>query len=87
MGFNQVALASPAKPASVDELMQLSNAEKLVKESVNSYTPYFRKHSEKVIQNYTGHQTLTEQDQMAAQKLSKIFVTTVEVFFATSKTY
>lgn len=85
LGFNQVALASPAKPASVDELMQLSNAEKLVKESVNSYTPYFQKHSEQVIQNHTGHQTLTEQDQVAAQKLSKIFVNTVEVFLQQEK--
>ncbi|WP_111893307.1 DUF2059 domain-containing protein [Acinetobacter sp. MB5] len=85
LGFSQVALASPAKPASVDELIQLSNAEKLVKESVNSYTPYFQKHSEQVIKNYTGHQVLTEQDQIAAHKLTNIFLSTVEIFLQQAK--
>jgi hypothetical protein len=78
--FSQTALATPAQPASVQELIHLSNAEQLVKEAVKNYAPYFQKHSEQVIKDYTGHQTLTEQDQVAAQKLSKIFVNTVEVF-------
>jgi hypothetical protein len=50
-----------------------------------NYAPYFQKHSEQVIKDYTGHQTLTEQDQVAAQKLSKIFVNTVEVFLQQAK--
>lgn len=83
--FSQTALATPTQPASVQELIRLSNAEQLVKEAVKNYAPYFQKHSEQVIKDYTGHQTLTEQDQVAAQKLSKIFVNTVEVFLQQAK--
>lgn len=84
-GISQTTLAAPAQPASVQELIRLSNAEQLVKEAVKSYTPYFQKHSEQVIKEYTGHETLTEQDQVAVQKLSKIFLNTVETFLQQAK--
>ncbi|MCG2573178.1 DUF2059 domain-containing protein [Acinetobacter sp. ME22] len=70
--------ATPAQSSSVNEMMNLINAEQLFKATINSSQPRFQQLSEKMIKDYTGHQTFTEQDQIAVKKLSNLLTNTVE---------
>lgn len=50
--------ASPAKLSSVKELMQMSQIDYLLKESINELTPYYDQQAEQIISNITGIKTL-----------------------------
>ncbi len=50
--------ASPAKLSSVKELMQMSQIDYLLKESINELTPYYDQQAEQIITNITGIKTL-----------------------------
>lgn len=61
--------ASPAKLSSVKELMQMSQIDYLLKESINELTPYYDQQAEQIISNITGIKTLGPKEKEAAKKL------------------
>lgn len=64
--------ASPAKLSSVKELMQVSQIEYLLRQSLTELAPYYDKQAEQIILNATGTQTLNDQAKQAAIQLSQL---------------
>lgn len=66
------ALAAPANPTSVQQLMQLSHVEQLVQSSVQGMQPFFIEQSTQLVKNYTGHQQLSQKELSAVQQLAHV---------------
>lgn len=70
--LSSAAFATPAKPSSVEQLVQLAQIHKTVQDSIQAMRPVFQQKSVQTIQTYTGHQTLTTQDLTASQQLTAV---------------
>ena len=66
------AIAAPANPTSVQQLMQLSHVDQLVQNSVQGMQPFFVEQSTKIVKNYTGHTQLSQKDLSAVQQLANV---------------
>lgn len=65
--------ASPAKLSSVKELMQMSQIDYLLKESINELTPYYDQQAEQIISNITGIKTLGTERKRGSEKVRLTF--------------
>ncbi|MEB3768204.1 DUF2059 domain-containing protein [Acinetobacter sp. MD2] len=70
--YSSTSFASPVKPASVEQLMQLVQVDKMLKDSTQAMHPVFEQQARDGVQKYTGHQTLTAQDLEAVQKMTAL---------------
>ncbi|HAV3061756.1 TPA: hypothetical protein ACHIJP_001740, partial [Acinetobacter baumannii] len=78
--------ASPAKLSSVKELMQMSQIDYLLKESINELTPYYDQQAEQIISNITGIKTLGPKEKEAAKKLGLLLKDSSNQLISSPKT-
>ena len=64
--------ASPAKLSTVKELMQVSQIEYLLRQSLIELGPYYDKQAEQIILNTTGSKVLDSKEKQAALQLSQL---------------
>lgn len=64
--------ASPAKMSSVKELMQVSQIDDLLRQSLTELSPYYDKQAEQIILNITKSTTLNDKERQAATQLSQL---------------
>lgn len=65
-------LASPAKLSTVKELMQVSQIDYLLRQSLIELKPYYDKQAEQIILNTTGSKQLNDKERQAANQLSQL---------------
>lgn len=71
--FIHTAFASTATDFSVKKAVELSHVEQTFNQSMQNLTPMFDNQAIKMVQNRTKHETLSPQEQKAAQDISQIF--------------
>lgn len=64
--------ASPAKMSSVKELMQVSQIDDLLRQSLTELSPYYDKQAEQIILNITKSTILNDKERQAATQLSQL---------------
>lgn len=79
-------LASPAKLSTVKELMQVSQIDYLMRQSLTELEPYYNKQAEQIILNTTGSQTLNIKEKQAATQLSQLLKESSNQIIANPKT-
>jgi len=79
-------LASPAKLSTVKELMQVSQIDYLLRQSLTELEPYYNKQAEQIILNTTGSQTLNSKEKQAATQLSPLLKESSNQIIANPKT-
>lgn len=63
-------MASPATSSTVKEFIHLSHQDKDIQVSAQQLQPFFVNQATKIVQDYTGHTTLSAKEQNAVQELA-----------------
>lgn len=72
------AFATPPTDASIQQAVQLSHANEMAQESINSLKPMFVQQSVQMVQERTGHKVLSEHELDIANQLADVFFQTTQ---------